>query len=101
MLDLSDASTTALITQIFVLILEDNACYFINRFIALLSNVLNALIYCLFSSEETSCSNFLLDWIENASLRATGGVCALSGRPCATTSFTSKWFINIIVLIVR
>ena len=101
MLDLSDTASTALVTQIFVLILKNNACYFINCFIALLSDVLNPLIYCLFCSEETSCPNLLLDRIKSASLRAAGSIIALSSRSRATTSLTPQWLIYMLVLIVR
>ena len=101
MLDLSDSASTALVTYIFVLILKDNACYFINRFIALLSDVLNPLIYCLFCSEETPCPNLLLDWIKAASLSTTGSIIALSSWPSTTSSLTPQWLIYMLVLIVR
>ena len=101
MLDLSDTASATLVTQIFVLILKNNACYFINRFIALLSDVLNPLIYWLFCSEETPCPNLLLDRIKCTSLRAAGSIIALSSRSCPTTSLTPQWFIYMFILIVR
>ena len=48
-LDLSDP-TTAMVSYIFIFILEDNARDLIQGLIALLSDVLYALIYTIFSS---------------------------------------------------
>ena len=48
-LDLSD-STTAMVSYIFIFILEDNARDLIQGLITLLSDVLYALIYTIFSS---------------------------------------------------
>ena len=64
MLDLSDTTSTSLSSWIFVFVLEDNACYFINCFVTLLSDVLNSLINCILGCKETSSSNLLLQWIQ-------------------------------------
>ena len=51
---------TAMRRQIFVFIFKNNARDFINRFITLLPNVLNALSYSIFGCQETSGPNFVL-----------------------------------------
>ena len=64
MLDLPNTSSTSLGSRIFVFVLEDNTCYFINCFVALLSDVLNSLINGILGCKETSSSNLLLKWIQ-------------------------------------
>ena len=60
MLDLSDTSSASVSCWIFVFVLEDNACYFINRFVTLLSDMLNSLINGILGCKETTCPNLLL-----------------------------------------
>ena len=100
-LDLSDTSSTSLSSWIFVFVLEDNACYFINRFVTLLSDVLNSLINGVLGCKETTCPNLLLKWIQRSSLAAVSIVSTRSSWPLSTTSLTSEWFIDHLIFICR
>ena len=99
MFDLSDASATALVCNISVLILKNNSRYFIDSLVALLSNVLDALINSMLRSQETPSSDLLLQRIHQVPLAAAGRIRALSCRSGATACLASEWFANHLVLI--
>ena len=101
MLDLSDTSSTPMCSLIFILVLEDNACYFINCFVTLLSYVLNSLINGILGCKETSSSNLLLKWVQKSSLTTVCCVSALSSWPLSTTCLTSEWFVDHLIFICR